>query len=600
MGPVWRCVWCQRVVHVTCRQPGWHQVKGFWGVLGASMSSVPPELERIHEGPCDLGPNRRSIVSPLCVRSVADTTGLSLTSSGRGSSMGEGMRDLLNSWKQGANEIASSVTKSIRKRARRRARKRSSANLVAEAGAGETENQPAPSLALPQEGAPGWRSGRAQEGAVLQEVPKGNGAVKEAELAAVREEGASQAGPESAWGGAGGESTGDSALEWRQEGLGSATSSSSSSAVNMAAEPPGTRAEEGGQWGKSRGAENGGRWEREGGGEEGGQWEKPRGRKVSSGTGGSADGPLGLVRGLPGPPRRSQQLGPGPKGPHGRANGHPQHPFSLALLETGEEEAALLALSMQQQQLKQKPLPQQRTQNKGAEQHQQGKDGKSPLRAEAPARLGSSPASACTPASAGARRGTEGVGPAPAAPDSQEARVPDSRDSDAWDPDAKNPDARDRNPGGPRSRGREANAGSSQDEASAPGGAVGSAPKGSGAPQEGCPEGGTPKWIICNLPPDSRPLLVFVNKKSGAQHGASLRRRFNMLLNPIQVGTATALPLRCSRDLGSPRPGQLQSRHCRPPPGWVVRTAQALMRASWPCGPWGCRCLSWGRGRAPR
>jgi hypothetical protein len=43
------------------------------------------------------------------------------------------------------------------------------------------------------------------------------------------------------------------------------------------------------------------------------------------------------------------------------------------------------------------------------------------------------------------------------------------------------------------------------------------------------------RYTITDLPSDSRPLLVFINKRSGAQHGVSLRRQFNMLLNPIQV-----------------------------------------------------------------
>ncbi|KAL5544582.1 hypothetical protein UlMin_008366 [Ulmus minor] len=43
------------------------------------------------------------------------------------------------------------------------------------------------------------------------------------------------------------------------------------------------------------------------------------------------------------------------------------------------------------------------------------------------------------------------------------------------------------------------------------------------------------KYELIDLPPDARPLLVFINKKSGAQRGDSLRQRMNMLLNPVQV-----------------------------------------------------------------
>ncbi|KAH9304467.1 hypothetical protein KI387_008871, partial [Taxus chinensis] len=42
-------------------------------------------------------------------------------------------------------------------------------------------------------------------------------------------------------------------------------------------------------------------------------------------------------------------------------------------------------------------------------------------------------------------------------------------------------------------------------------------------------------YELINLPKDGRPLLVFINRKSGAQHGASLRMRLNVLLNPIQA-----------------------------------------------------------------
>ncbi|KAI8528842.1 hypothetical protein RHMOL_Rhmol12G0179000 [Rhododendron molle] len=43
------------------------------------------------------------------------------------------------------------------------------------------------------------------------------------------------------------------------------------------------------------------------------------------------------------------------------------------------------------------------------------------------------------------------------------------------------------------------------------------------------------RYEIIDLAPDARPLLVFINKKSGAQRGDSLRQRLNMLLNPVQV-----------------------------------------------------------------
>lgn len=43
------------------------------------------------------------------------------------------------------------------------------------------------------------------------------------------------------------------------------------------------------------------------------------------------------------------------------------------------------------------------------------------------------------------------------------------------------------------------------------------------------------KYELIDLPPDARPLLVFINKKSGAQRGDSLKQRLNLLLNPVQV-----------------------------------------------------------------
>ncbi|KAL5723087.1 diacylglycerol kinase (ATP) [Ranunculus cassubicifolius] len=43
------------------------------------------------------------------------------------------------------------------------------------------------------------------------------------------------------------------------------------------------------------------------------------------------------------------------------------------------------------------------------------------------------------------------------------------------------------------------------------------------------------RYELINLPADIRPLLVFINKKSGAQRGDSLKLRLNILLNPVQV-----------------------------------------------------------------
>ncbi|KAK9277906.1 hypothetical protein L1049_027463 [Liquidambar formosana] len=43
------------------------------------------------------------------------------------------------------------------------------------------------------------------------------------------------------------------------------------------------------------------------------------------------------------------------------------------------------------------------------------------------------------------------------------------------------------------------------------------------------------RYELIDLPSDARPLLVFINKKSGAQRGDSLRLRLNILLNPVQV-----------------------------------------------------------------
>ncbi|XP_054806545.1 diacylglycerol kinase 2 [Prosopis cineraria] len=43
------------------------------------------------------------------------------------------------------------------------------------------------------------------------------------------------------------------------------------------------------------------------------------------------------------------------------------------------------------------------------------------------------------------------------------------------------------------------------------------------------------KYTLFELPLDARPLLVFINARSGGQLGPSLRRRLNMLLNPVQI-----------------------------------------------------------------
>ncbi|KAK4264667.1 hypothetical protein QN277_025811 [Acacia crassicarpa] len=43
------------------------------------------------------------------------------------------------------------------------------------------------------------------------------------------------------------------------------------------------------------------------------------------------------------------------------------------------------------------------------------------------------------------------------------------------------------------------------------------------------------KYTLSELSPAARPLLVFINARSGGQLGTSLRRRLNMLLNPVQI-----------------------------------------------------------------
>ncbi|CAL9206363.1 diacylglycerol kinase 2 isoform X1 [Musa acuminata AAA Group] len=52
---------------------------------------------------------------------------------------------------------------------------------------------------------------------------------------------------------------------------------------------------------------------------------------------------------------------------------------------------------------------------------------------------------------------------------------------------------------------------------------------------------GIDKYKVVDLPQDARPLLVFINAKSGGQNGTSLRRRLNMLLNPVQIFGLSAM-----------------------------------------------------------
>jgi diacylglycerol kinase (ATP) len=49
------------------------------------------------------------------------------------------------------------------------------------------------------------------------------------------------------------------------------------------------------------------------------------------------------------------------------------------------------------------------------------------------------------------------------------------------------------------------------------------------------PGGAKLKYVLSDLPAGARPLLVFINKRSGAQRGDSLKHRLHSLLNPVQV-----------------------------------------------------------------
>lgn len=79
-------------------------------------------------------------------------------------------------------------------------------------------------------------------------------------------------------------------------------------------------------------------------------------------------------------------------------------------------------------------------------------------------------------------------------------------------------------------------------------------------------------YRIDNVPPGCKPLLVFLNTKSGPQMGTRLRRRLLRLLNPIQVGQlfsphkASCLP----STLG--RPGRARS--------LAVRAARGVLQHS--------------------
>ena len=50
---------------------------------------------------------------------------------------------------------------------------------------------------------------------------------------------------------------------------------------------------------------------------------------------------------------------------------------------------------------------------------------------------------------------------------------------------------------------------------------------------------------IDGVPPGWRPLLVFLNTKSGPQTGSRMRRRFLRCLNPLQVTPGASLACEC-------------------------------------------------------
>lgn len=59
--------------------------------------------------------------------------------------------------------------------------------------------------------------------------------------------------------------------------------------------------------------------------------------------------------------------------------------------------------------------------------------------------------------------------------------------------------------------------------------------------QEIAVQGHLRRYELVDLPTDARPLLVFINTKSGAQNGPALKRRLSTLLNPVQVFELSSL-----------------------------------------------------------
>jgi hypothetical protein len=77
------------------------------------------------------------------------------------------------------------------------------------------------------------------------------------------------------------------------------------------------------------------------------------------------------------------------------------------------------------------------------------------------------------------------------------------------------------------------------------------------------------------LPPGCRPVLVFINTKSGPQAGAALRRRFLRALHPLQVAALAALPA-CLPDCPNMLACSLSSVH-----GAAGHAAASKVHAGW-------------------